>query len=156
MSDTVRAILLGWLVLSTSVWIGGYITIGVVARVATSTLDTDQRIAFFRQLGRAYAIVGNIALVVAIGTGAALLAGRSWGPALMVTTVLAAALLVASGLGQLQAVQMTRLRRAAAQQPGDAALGATVRWRARAADVLRALIGLLSLALVALGCLLTL
>lgn len=58
------------LVLATAVWIGGLVAIFVVARVAHSTLGAADRVAFFRGLGRAYGLVGGIALATALASGA--------------------------------------------------------------------------------------
>lgn len=154
MSDTTRAILLGVFVLATAIWVGGYVALAVVARVATNTLPPAQRIAFFRGLGRSFGTVGGGALIVALGTGAGLLTGRSWDATLTATTAVAAALLLATAVGVAQARQMTRLRRAALQEPDGQSLAAQVHRGARSASVLRAVIGLLSLALIALGSLL--
>jgi len=57
-------------------------------------------------------------------------------------------------VGVVQARRMTRLRRASLAASEDAALASGVRRGARAATLLRASIGLLSLALIALGALL--
>ena len=69
MSDTTRAILLGVFTLSSCIWVGGYIAIAVVARVATRTLAPGQRVAFFRALGRSYIVLGVPALLIAFGAG---------------------------------------------------------------------------------------
>lgn len=154
MSDTTRAVLLGVFTLSSSIWVGGYVAIVVVARVATSTLERAQRVAFFRRLGRAYLWVGAPALVVALGTGAALCAGRAWDATLVATVVVAAVLVASLVLGVAQARRMTRLRAAALAAPEDPQLSHRVRRGTRLAALLRAGLGLLSLALIALGSLL--
>jgi uncharacterized membrane protein len=103
MSDTPRAILLGLFVLSTGIWVGGYVAIGVVARVAARTLPSAERVAFFRGLGRSYGVIGGVALVVALGTGAGLVSDRKWDGTLVAATVVAAALVVALAVGVTQA-----------------------------------------------------
>jgi hypothetical protein len=65
--------------------------------------------------------------------------------------VLAVALVLATGAGVVQARGMTRLRQRAVREPGDAALTARIERNARRALVLRALIGALTVALLALG-----
>jgi len=154
MSDTTEAILLGVFVLASCVWVGGFAAIAVVARVASRTLSPVERVAFFRGLGRTYGIVGGLALIVALGTGAALVADRRWDATLTATAVAAAALVVNTVIGVAQARRMTRLRRESLQQPADASLARRVRQGARRAAILRAGIGVLSLALIALGALL--
>jgi uncharacterized membrane protein len=142
------------LVLATSVWIGGYVAIAVVARAADRTLPPPTRIAFFRSFGRQYAVVGTSALLVALATGGALLSDRSWTGSATAAVVIAAALLVCAVGGMAQARRMTRLRHAAAKHRDDGDLAERVRHGARQATWLRLTIGVLSLALLALGVLL--
>ena len=144
-------VLTGLLILATSLWLGGLFTIAIVARVASGTLDPATRVAFFRALGRSYGIVGTAALVVAYGTGAALLRGQPWSTARIAAVVVAAALAVTLAIGMVQARRMTRLRRHLLDSAHDAALAGRVRRGALGAHALRGLIGLLSLVLVALG-----
>lgn len=154
MSDTSRAILIGIFTLASCIWVGGYVAIAVVARVASRTLEPAQRVAFFRALGRSYLLVGAPALVVAFGAGAGLLSEHAWGGVATAAVVAAAALVISLGVGVAQARRMTRLRADALAAPDDRRLGGLVRRGARAAMLLRAAIGLLSLVLIALGALL--
>jgi hypothetical protein len=133
---------------ASSIWVGGLVTISVVAGAASATLDAAPRIEFFRALGRAYGIVGGLALLVAVGCGAALLSGHPWEWRLIVTAVLASNLLLVTATGIWQARRMTRLRRRALSDPG---LEETVRRGAIAAQALRGAIGLTTLALVGLA-----
>ncbi|MEO6203815.1 MAG: hypothetical protein ABIO67_00290 [Mycobacteriales bacterium] len=153
MSPTTTA-LSGVLILATSVWIGGLVAIAVVARVATRTLDPGARVAFFRDLGRTYGVVGTLALVVAYGTGAALLLGRPWDIRQTATVTVAASLIATTSFGVVQARRMSRLRRAALDQPTNEGLAHAVQRGAGRAGALRGLIALLSLALLWLGVLL--
>ncbi|MEZ5075940.1 MAG: hypothetical protein R2725_00690 [Solirubrobacterales bacterium] len=134
--------------LSAAIWVGGLVAIFVVARVASATLDTGERIAFFRALGRAYGIVGGLALLVALASGAVLLDDRSWDGLLVATAIVAGCLLAVTVAGIAQAKAMTRLRRRALQAPE---LGERVRRGAVLAGLLRGAIALLTLALVVLG-----
>lgn len=154
MPHDVRTALAGVLILATAVWIGGFVAIVVVARAARRALGPAERVAFFRALGRSYGVIGTGALVVALGTGASLVYGRRWDGALVAAIVVAAALVATLAAGVVQARSMTRLRRDALRHPGDEPLAARVHRRARAAAALRAMIGALSLALLALGVLL--
>lgn len=154
MSDTARAALLGVFTLTSCVWVGGYVAITVVATVATRTLQPAQRVAFFRGLGRSYLLVAAPALVIALGTGAGLANDHAWDGVLVATVVVAAALIVSLVLGVAQARRMTRLRAAALTAPHNAPLTHRVQRGTRTATLLRAAIGLLSLALIALGSLL--
>lgn len=134
--------------LAAAIWIGGLVTIFIVARVASATLEPDRRIAFFRALGRVYGIVGTSALLVALATGAILLDDHAWDGLLVATAIVAGALLVALFTGMAQARAMTRLRRRALATPG---LDRRVRREAQIATALRSAIGALTLALVVLG-----
>jgi hypothetical protein len=69
--------------------------------------------------------------------------------------LVAAALVLALAVGVVQARRMTRLRRAALAEPERPELAEQVARGAQRATVLRAAIGLLSLALIALGSALT-
>lgn len=144
----------GFLILTAAVWLGGLVAIFIVARVAQRTLKPAERVAFFRGLGRAYGPVGGLALLVSLGCGAALLAGRTWTGTLTAAVVLAACLLVVTGAGVAQARRMTRLRQAVVASPGNAALTTRVRREAAAAAVMRSAIAAFSMALLAVGVLL--
>ena len=154
MSDTAQAILAGIFMLASCIWVGGYVAIAVVARTAVKTLDASNRVAFFRSLGRSYLLVGTPALVVALGTGAGLLTDHAWTGTVTAAVAVAAALVASLAVGVAQARRMTRLRAAALAEPQHAALQQRVASGARGAAILRAAIGLLSFALIALGALL--
>lgn len=144
-------VLTGLLIFATALWLGGLFAIAIVARVATRTLDPVARVALFRGLGRSYGVVGTAALVLAYGTGAALLRGHAWDLATVAAAVVAVALAATLGMGMVQARRMTQLRLRALDQPRDTALATRVRRGAVRAGVLRGLIGALSLTLLALG-----
>jgi uncharacterized membrane protein len=144
-------VLTGLLILATSVWLGGLVTIAIVARVAARALDPAARVALFRGLGRSYGFVGTAALVVAYGTGAALMRGHPWDLARIAAALVAVALAATLGVGIVQARRMTRLRRRALDEPGDTVLAMRVRRGALRAAMLRGLIAVLSLSLLALG-----
>jgi len=143
--------LLALFVLATSIWVGGLVVIGIVARVARSTLTPADSVTFFRGLGRTHGIVGSVALLVALITGGVLLRHHSRDGLLSATVVVAVSLLAASVVGMLQARRMTVLRRALADRADDTQLLAQVGTGSRRALVLRGLITLLTLGLVILG-----
>lgn len=134
--------------LAASIWVGGLVAIFVVARAASATLGQAQRIALFRALGRAYGVVGSVALLVALASGALLLRGHPWDGLMIATAVVAAALLAVTAAGMAQARAMSGLRRRAL---GSTSLSGQVRRGAILAAGLRGAIGLLTLALVVLG-----
>lgn len=149
--ETARAALAGVLVLAAAVWLGGFVTLVVVVRVAHQTLGPAERVAFFRRLGRRYGMVAGLALALALATGASLLYQRRWDGPLTATAVVAAGLVAATVLGVTQARQMTRLRGEAVRRPDDAVLAGQVRRGARTGRILRTVIGALSITLLALG-----
>lgn len=151
MPDALHAVLLAIFVLSSSIWIGGYAVLPVIARVATKELAPADRITFFRTLGRVYGVMGTAALVVALATGAGLMTQIAWGATAWATVVVAIVLLVALLIGMAQARAMTRMRRRMLQDPEDAALAQRVSREARRATWLRAALGVLTLALIGLG-----
>jgi hypothetical protein len=142
------------LVLTASVWVGGLVTLAVVARVAGRRLSAADRVAFFHDLGRSYGVVGGCSLVIALLAGAILLVGTPWTGMLAATVVVAAALVLATATGALQARRMTRLRQRSACESGDLQLAVAVRRGAVSAAGLRGVIGALSIALVVLRVLL--
>lgn len=144
-------VLAGLLIFAAALWLGGLFAIAIVARVATRTLDPAARVAFFRELGRSYGIVGTAALVIAYGSGAALLRGHAWNLATVAAVVVAVALAATLAMGMVQARRMTRLRLRLLDSPDDSTLAKRVRRGSVRADVLRGLIGVLSLTLLALG-----
>lgn len=151
MPEGAEVVVLVVFALAASIWVGGYVAIVVVARAATAALDPGRRVLFFRSLGRSYFWVGLPALIVALVTGGVLARNLDWDGVLVATAVVAAALMATFAVAVAQARRMTRLRRGLLDSPDDARLRARVRRGAQAAGVLRAVLGLLSLALVVLG-----
>lgn len=151
MPEAARVALGGVLVLAAAVWVGGFAALVVVAGVARQTVGPAERVAFFRGLGRTYGMVAGLALVLALASGAGLLYGHPRDGLLTATAIVAAGLVAATVVGVAQARRMTRLRREAVRHPGDVVLADRVRRGARTAGVLRALIGVLSVVLLALG-----
>lgn len=132
-------------------WIGGFVAIVVVVRIARQQLERPAQVTFFRALGRRYLGVGAGALVVALAAGAALLAEHPWDGTTLAAVLVATALVLVTIVGVVQARGMTRLRAHALSAPDDPVLLARVRRGAARAGILRATIGLLSLALLALA-----
>jgi uncharacterized membrane protein len=151
MTHTIEATVLAVFVLATSIWVGGYVAIVVVARVSSGVLDPPTRVAFFRALGQRYFWVGAPALLVALGTGGLLARDATDRGLFVVIACLAAVLVACFCVAVAQARRMTRLRRDLTASPDDNALQARVARGARTAGLLRAALGLLSVALVVLG-----
>lgn len=139
-------------VIAVSIWVGSLVAIAVFARVSRRVLDDRSRVALFAAVGRAYAVVGPVALLVALGTGLAL-AGRpsSWTGHVTAAITGSATLVVVSVVAMAQAHRMTLLRRRLVATPGDARLAAVVRRDARIAGGLRGALALLTLVVLVLG-----
>lgn len=151
MSDPAESVVLAVCLLAMSIWIGGYVAIAVVARTAAATLEPGARVAFFRSLGRAYLKVGVPALIVALATGGVLARDVARGGLFTATVVVAVVLVACLAVAVVQARRMTRLRRSLLDSPHREGLAEQVQRGARAAAGLRAVLGLLSVALVVLG-----
>lgn len=151
MSQPLMVTLVILLVLSSSLWVGGYAAIAVVAMAARKSLDPKSRVALFRALGRSYLLVGGPALIVALLSGIVLVNQRGWDGPAFVATALAAALVALLVVAVAQARRMTRLRQLALAAVADGGLQQRVHAGGKAAGVLRGLLGLLSLALLIVG-----
>jgi hypothetical protein len=143
-----RPVLVFLALLGGSVWVGGFVAIVVVARIARGQLERRAQIAFFRALGRRYLVVGGVSLVVALAAGGVLLAEHAWDGVVLAALLVAAGLVLVTAAGVVQARRLSRLR---ARAVGDEALAAQVRRSAGQAGMLRGAIGLLSVALLALA-----
>lgn len=136
--------------LSVCIWVGGFVAVALVVRIARRQLGDADQIAFFRSLGRDFGSVAGIALGVAIATGAAMLSLLGWNPKTAAAAVLAAALVVATGIGVVQARGLTRLRhRVVVEEDARAAL--RLEANATRGVVLRSMIGVITVALLAVG-----
>ncbi len=146
------AVLIGALVLGTAIWVGGFVTIMVLARASRAVLQPGDRVALFRKFGNDYLPVAIVAMVLIVVPGGILLAQRPWDGLATTLVILVACTAVATAAGVVQARAMTRLRRAALEAPDD--LGERVRRAGRRALVLRATIGVLTVAMyaVAIAC----
>ena len=139
------------LLLATSIWIGGFVAIAIVASVARRELDARTRVAFFRSLGRSYLVVGGSSLALAFTSGGIVLARGDWTVARTVAVALGVALAFATVTGVVQAREMTRMRSRNLRGSQSTATGEAERSAAMRAALLRASIGALSLALLAVG-----
>ncbi|HEY5303285.1 MAG TPA: hypothetical protein VIJ86_04440 [Acidimicrobiales bacterium] len=139
-------------VMAVSIWVGGMVCIAVVARVARDALDEVAQVAFFRSLGRRYAMVGMTSLLVAIAAGLAL----SWSSVSSSRTIdavlsLAGILLVATMFGMRQARAMTTLRLVMIANPTDSSVANSLHRGRRLANAIRALMAFATFAIVFLG-----
>jgi uncharacterized membrane protein len=146
----VARILAGLLILGGALWLGGFVAIVIFSRSTKKALTTPQRVAVFRELGRRYVIVASVAFALVVIPGGVLLASRPADGYTLAVLIIALLLVVVTVVGIRQARRMTRMRRAAIAEP-DAADAAALQRGTRVASVLRASIGVCSLALFVLG-----
>jgi len=129
--------------LAASIWVGGFVAIGVASRVARTQLGPSARVTFFRALGRSYLRVGGGALAVALLAGAVLLTHGGWGAGKSAAVAIGAILVGVTAVAVRQARAINRLRTIALA--GTNAAGAAADRRRRSATCLRAAIGLLTI-----------
>ena len=139
-------------ILSASVWTGSLVCLAVVSRAARTVLESPAQVAFFRAVGRRYAIVGTGSLLVAIGTGLAMAwPPPTWSATIDAAVALAGLLVLATAAGMAQARAMATLRRRAMSSPANPAARAAARRGRRVATALRLLMAADTLAIVVLA-----
>jgi hypothetical protein len=151
LSHVVDGVAVALLVIGAATWVGGFVTVVVVNRVAARTLPPADRVAFFRAFGRTFGATAGVALVLALVGGGVLMRHHPFDATAIATVVLAVALVAATAIGVAQARAMTRLRGAVLAAAGDAT---TVARGARNAAALRSLIGVITIALLTFAVLL--
>jgi uncharacterized membrane protein len=140
-------VLVGLLILGSGIWIGGFVAIVIFSASSKKVLGRPERIALFRELGRRYLKVAVLAFALVVLPGAVLLAARPVDGFTVAALLLALALVAVTWAGVRQARSMTRMRKAALAHPDDAGPAAVIERAAARSTLLRAGIGILSLAL---------
>jgi uncharacterized membrane protein len=153
---TLHVVVVTVFVLATSIWVGGLVTLPVVAFVTSRTLSAADRVATFRGIGRLYGPVGGSALIVALALGFVLARARVGDLAFWLACAVTVCVLTVTVIGVLQARAMTRLRSSARDEPATGDVTDRIARSGRRAAVLRGGIVVLTLALVVLGSTLTL
>ena len=139
-------------ILSACVWVGSLVCLAVVTSAARSVLDGAAQVALFRAVGRRYAVIGTVSLLMAVGAGIDLAWPPStWSSVIDAAVGLAGLLVLATLAGMVQARAMTGLRRRSMRTPDDAHLSRAVRRGRLVATALRSLMALITLAIVALA-----
>jgi putative copper export protein len=145
-----------------AVWAGGLIFLGVAAGVARRTVPEAERVAFFRALGRRFAVVAFAAAAVIAATGIQMAADHlaSWG-ALFDTGYgrLLLAKIVLFALALVEAIvhslvlgpRIGRLRERLVASPGDADAESALRRTAALSGAVSALILLQTVAILVLA-----
>jgi putative copper export protein len=147
--------------IAAAVWAGGLVFLALAVGVARRTLADADRIAFFRAIGRRFAIVGGIALLVLIATGGDMTSDRdawsslgegSYGKTLLAKLILVGVVIVLTLVHSLiQGPALSRLRAEALERPGDEALQRRITSTAAQAGVVSLLTLLATLAILVLA-----
>ena len=147
--------------IAAAVWAGGLVMLGLAVGAARRTVPDDARVALFRSLGRRFAVVGGIALLVLIATGSDMASDRdawsqltdtTYGKTLLAKLILVGVVIVLTLVHtMLQGPSLSRLRALAAGRPDDAALEAQIRRRAALAGIVSGLLLLATLAILVLA-----
>jgi putative copper export protein len=145
-----------------AVWAGGLVFLGVGAVVARRTIPPAERIAFFRMLGRRFAVVAAVAAAAIAATGIEMATERlaSWsalldtgyGRILFAKIVLFALALAEAAVHSLVlGPRLGRLREVILDAPEDPALQASLRRTAAISGIVSALMLLQTLAILVLA-----
>jgi putative copper export protein len=144
-----------------AVWAGGLVFLALAVAAARRTLADADRVAFFRALGRRFAIVGGVALLMLIATGSEMTSDRdawgtlgegTYGKTLLAKLILVGVVIVLTLVHSLiQGPALSRLRAQALERTDDEALQRRIRTKAAQAGVVSLLTLLATLAILVLA-----
>jgi copper resistance protein D len=147
--------------IAAAIWAGGLVFLGLSVGAARRTLGETERIDFFGSMGRRFALVGGIALLVLIATGSDMVSDRdawdtlgegTYGGTLLAKLILVGVVVVLTLVHSVvQGPALSRLREEAAARPDDPALAARIRRQAALSGVVSSLILLVTLAILVLA-----
>jgi uncharacterized membrane protein len=139
-------------IVSASVWIGSMVCLAVVSRAARRALEGAAQVAFFRAVGRRYAVVGMASLLGAVGAGLALAwPPATWSASTDAAVAIAGVLVATTSAGMVQARAMGTLRERAMRPTSGPAARAAVHRGRRVATSLRLLMAAETFAIVVLA-----
>jgi putative copper export protein len=148
--------------IAAAVWAGGLVFLGVAAGVARKTIPDEERIAFFRMLGRRFVFIAAASALLLAATGADMASDRlvswsalvdtSYGSILLAKIVLFTLALAEAAVHSLVlGPRIGALREALQASPQDAALQDRLRRTAAVSGVLSALMLLQTIAILVLA-----
>ena len=160
-ADTADTVVRALHLIGGAVFAGGMVMIGVVAAVARQTVPADERVEFFRALGRRFLLVGGLALLVAIGTGTDMASDRNvwgdltdtaYGKVLLAKLILVGVVIVLTAIHSfIQGPALSHLREQALAAPDDEEVTRAIRRRAAQAGIVSALNLIATLAILVLA-----
>jgi putative copper export protein len=131
--------------ISAAVWLGGLVFLALSVGVARRTLTDADRIRFFRSIGRRFAVVGGLALIVLIATGIDLASARdawsslgegTYGETLFAKLVLVGWVIVLTWVHSvIQGPALSRLRERQAERPDDREVRSQIRRKSAQAGI---------------------
>lgn len=137
-------LLAGLCVAASGMWLGGLLTVPILALTSARLVDPTTRTDLFVTFGRRFAVLMGVILAVAI-VAASRLVAVTHDPMATAVLALSLTLLATTAVGIMQARRMSSLRRSAAKDD-SAARDQDVHRNASVALALRTTIGLVSVA----------
>ncbi len=137
LADTGDTVVRAVHLLAAGTWVGGLVFLGLAVGAARATVPDAARVAFFRALGRRFALAAALALLLLLATGSDMASDRdawsrlgddSYGRTLLSKLILVGAVVALTIVhSAIQGPRLSRLRERAAASPGDAALAGQIR-----------------------------
>jgi putative copper resistance protein D len=147
--------------IAAATWAGGLIFLAVAVSVVRRSVPPESRVELLRSLGRAFAVVGGLALLVLIATGIDMASDRhawdhltdtTYGKTLLAKLILVGVVIILTLVHSLvQGPALSRLRERSLREPDDAQLQARIRRRAGFSGIVSLLILLATLAILVLA-----
>lgn len=138
------------LTLGVGAWVGGFVTVFVVSRSSSASLEPAQRVQLFRDFGRRYGVVAAVAMaLVLVPAGILSYIDPLNGPAVAILAL--SLVVIALSIPAIrQARRIGMLRRDALNHPNDAAKTDAASRAVRSGAIMRSLLAVGTLGLVAL------
>jgi putative copper export protein len=142
-------------------WAGGLIFLAVAVSVVRQSVPPESRIELLRALGRAFAVVGGLALLVLIATGTVMASDRhawdhltdtTYGKTLLAKLILVGIVIALTLVHSLvQGPALSRLRERALARPDDRVLQGRIRRQSAISGTVSLFILLTTLAILVLA-----
>jgi putative copper export protein len=147
--------------IAAAIWAGGLVMLAIAAVVARRTVPARERIAFFRDVGQSFLVLGGLALLVLLATGSELASDRdawdilgegTYGGTLLAKLILVGVVIVLTIVhSTILGPSLSRLREQALERPEDAELQSRIRRRAILSGIVSVLLLLCTLAILVLA-----
>ena len=138
------------LTLGVGAWIGGFVTVFVVARSSSANLEPPQRVRLFRDFGRRYGVVAAVAMAFILFPAAILSYIDPLNAPAVAILALSLVIIALSVPAVNQARRIGTLRRDALDHPNDSARADAVARAARSGTIMRSILAVGTVGLVVL------